>query len=302
LALKKITLFLVPDGTGRVKQLRVASSLVMCLGALLTLSAIALFWTLYAYSGIRAESPRLAELQRENALQKEQILHMAQRIDQFAQDMTELKKIDHQIKVMANLETVEGDEQFRGVGGSDPSLLDPKATVSKVNRNLVRAMHRSLDDLKSDIESSWEDKAGIKKFLEEQKNLLAATPSIWPTKGWLSSGFGYRESPFTGEKEFHKGIDVSTRAGAPIVASANGVVSFAGWDRGYGRVVVIRHRHGFETKYAHLKKCLVKTGRPVKRGEAIGLVGSSGKSTGPHLHYEVHLNGVPVNPIRYVLK
>jgi murein DD-endopeptidase MepM/ murein hydrolase activator NlpD len=302
LASKKITLFWVPDGTGRVKQLRVSSSFVICLVTFLSLSVIALFWMIHTYSGIRVKIPRLADMQRENALQKEQILHMARKIDQFAQEMTKLRKTDHQLKVMVNLEAVEGDEQFRGVGGSDPSLLDPKATVAKVDRELVRAMHRSLDHLKGDIESSWEDKAGIQKFLEDQKTLLASTPSIWPAKGWLSSAFGYRESPFTGEKEFHQGIDVSTRTGAPIMASADGVVLFTGWDRGYGRVVVIKHGQGFETKYAHLKKSVVKRGQHVKRGETIGLVGASGRTTGPHLHYEVHLNGVPVNPIRYVLK
>jgi len=292
----------MPDGTGRVKQLRVSSSFLICLIALLSLSMIALFWMVQAYSEIKVKVPRLAKLQNENALQKEQILHMAQKIDQFAREMTELRKIDHQLKVMVNLEDVESGEQFRGVGGSDPSLLDPKTTVAKVGRDLIRAMHRSLDNLEGDIESSKEDKAGIQKFLEDQKILLASTPSIWPTKGWLSSSFGYRASPFTQEREFHKGIDISTRTGAPIVASADGVVSFAGWDRGYGRVIIIKHSQGFKTKYAHLKKSLVKKGQHVKRGETIGLVGASGRTTGPHLHYEVHLNGVPVNPIRYVLK
>jgi murein DD-endopeptidase MepM/ murein hydrolase activator NlpD len=301
-ASKKITLFLVPDGTGRVKQLRVSGFLLVCLFTLLSLSVIAFFLTIHAYSEISVKIPRLAELQRENGLQKEQLLHMARKIDQFTQEMSELRKMDHKLKAMVNLETIEGDEQFRGVGGSDPSLLDPKKTVAKVDRELVRAMHRSLDNLNSDIESSKEDKAGLRKFLENQKILLASTPSIWPSKGWLSSGFGYRDSPFTGEKEFHKGIDISTRTGAPIVASADGVVSFTGWDRGYGRVVVIKHGHGFDTKYAHLKKSIVKKGQHVKRGETIGLVGSSGRTTGPHLHYEVHLNGVPVNPIRYVLR
>jgi len=301
-ASKKITLFLVPDGTGRVKQLRVSGFLVVCLLTLVSISVIAFLLTIHAYSEISVKLPRLAELKRENALQKEQLLHMARKIDQFAQKMTELRKMDHKLKAMVNLETVEGEEQFRGVGGSDPSLLDPKTTVAKVNRDLVRAMHRSLDNLNSDIESSWEDKAGLRKFLENQKILLASTPSLWPAKGWLSSSFGYRNSPFTGKKEFHKGIDISTRTGAPIVASADGVVSFTGWDGGYGRVVVIKHGQGFKTKYAHLKKSIVKTGQHVKRGETVGLVGSSGRSTGPHLHYEVHLNGVAVNPIRYVLR
>ncbi len=243
----------------------------------------------------------MAELQKENALQKEQIVFMARRIDQVNQEMNELRELDHKLKVMVNLETGEGDEQFQGVGGSDPALLDPKKSIARVDRELVRAMHRSLDNLNSDINSSKEDKAGLQEFLENQKMLLASTPSIWPAKGWLSSRFGYRKSPFTDKKEFHKGLDISTRKGSPIVASADGTVSFTGRDQGYGRVVIIRHGYGLKTKYAHLKKSLVKKGQYVKRGETIGLVGHSGRTTGSHLHYEVHLNGVPVNPLRYVL-
>ena len=285
-----------------MKQLRISSSLLMGGAMLICLALVMLFFMIHAYyDGIRVKIPRLTQLQKENVLQKEQILHMARKIDRFTQEMAELKKMDHKLKVMVNLETVEGAAQFRGVGGSDPGLIDPKATIAQVDRDLVRAMHRSLDNLDSDIESSKEDKAGLRKFLENQKILLASTPSIWPTKGWLSSSFGFRNSPFTGEKEFHKGVDISTRTGAPILSSADGVISFSGWDRGYGRVVVIKHGHGFETKYAHLKKSLVKEGQHVKRGETIGLVGASGRTTGSHLHYEVHLNGVPVNPIRYVL-
>ena len=301
LASKKINIFLVPDGKGCVRQIRLPKSLTFFIIPLLIICAAFLFWIIHDYRGIKAKVPQLTELQKENVLQKEQILYMARRIDQVTEEMNELRKLDHKLRVMVNLETGEGDEQFKGVGGSDPALLDPKKTLTKVDRELVRAMHRSLDNLNSDINSSKEDKTGLQEFLENQKMLLASTPSIRPTKGWLSSRFGYRISPFTGKKEFHKGLDISTRMGAPIVASADGTVSFTGWDRGYGRVVVIKHGYGLKTKYAHLKKSLVKKGQYVKRGETIGLVGNSGRTTGSHLHYEVHLNGVPVNPLRYVL-
>lgn len=301
MASKKMTLFLVPDGTGRVKQLRVSMPLIVGVISLLGFSALLFVSVISSYQDVRGKISQLSKLKKENALQKEQILHMARKIDQVTQEMIELRSLDQKLRVMVNLETMEGDQQYRGVGGSDPSIVDPGTTVAKVNRDLVRKMHRSLDDLEADIERSKEDKSGLQTFFEDQKILLASTPSIWPTRGWLSSGFGYRKSPFTGKKEFHKGIDISTRMGAPIVASADGVVSFTGWNGGYGRVVVIKHGHGFKTKYAHLKKSLVKRGQHVKRGETIGLVGNSGRTTGSHLHYEVHLNRVPVNPARYVL-
>ncbi len=124
---------------------------------------------------------------------------------------------------------------------------------------------------------------------------------MWPTRGWTSSRFGYRASPFTGKREFHKGIDISARMGSPVVATADGMVAFSGLDRGYGRTIVLKHGYGLKTRYAHLKRILVKKGQFVKRGEIIGLVGNSGRSTGSHLHYEVHLNGVPVNPMKYII-
>ena len=132
-------------------------------------------------------------------------------------------------------------------------------------------------------------------------DLLASTPAIRPTKGWKTSGFGYRVSPFTGLKEFHKGVDIATRKGTPIIASADGVVTFAGTKGMMGRVITIDHGHGMITRYGHLHKALKKRGDAVKRGEKIALVGSSGRSTGPHLHYEVLLNGLPVNPEKYIL-
>ncbi|HDZ90128.1 MAG: M23 family metallopeptidase [Deltaproteobacteria bacterium] len=298
---RKINIFLMPEGKGRVRQISLPLSLCLFLAPLLVICLVFVLWLVHDYTGIKARAPRLAELKKENALQKEQLLYMARRIDQVTREMGELRALDHKLRVMVNLETGEGDDREKGLGGPAPALLDPEKTLKKVDRDLARSMHRALDNIESDLSASREDKAGLREFLENQKMLLAATPSIWPAKGWLSSRFGYRKSPFTGKKEFHKGLDISARMGSPVVASADGTVSFSGWDRGYGRLVVINHGYGLKSKYAHLKKSLVKKGQYVKRGETIGLIGKSGRTTGPHLHYEVLLNGVPVNPLRYVL-
>ena len=131
--------------------------------------------------------------------------------------------------------------------------------------------------------------------------MLAHTPSVWPTKGWVSSRFGYRISPFTSEREFHKGLDISTRKKSPVIAPSDGIVSSVRWDHGYGKLLSISHGYGVKTRYAHLDEVLVKQGQYVKRGQKIALVGDTGRTTGPHLHYEVHLNEVPVNPLRYIL-
>ena len=138
--------------------------------------------------------------------------------------------------------------------------------------------------------------------MASQRDLLQATPSIRPAGGgWVSSGFGRRVDPFTGRGKMHKGLDFAAMIGTPIYAPADGVVSYAGREGGYGKIVSIDHGYGIVTRYAHNSRLLVKTGERVKRWQKIAEVGSTGRSSGPHLHYEVRVNGVPVNPENYIL-
>jgi len=301
MALKKTTIFLVPNGTNKVKQFSFPRILPFIFIILFIFCTAFFSWITYDYRAMKVKIPRLAQLEKENEQKNDQFIYLAQRIDQIDQEMVTLKQLDHKLKVMVSLEPPDNDSQLQGIGGPSPTLLDPKHAINKTHKGLVHSMRQSLDNLDNDITIGKQDKAELFKFLESQKMLFASTPSIWPTKGWLSSRFGYRISPFTGKKEFHKAIDIATRKGTPIVAVANGVVSQVGRDGGLGRVVIIKHGYGFMTRYAHLQKALVKKGQPIKRGETIALVGNSGRSTGSHVHYEITLNGVPVNPLRYIL-
>ena len=297
---KKFTVFLVPEGASKVKQFRLPKILPVL--AFLLLAGFTFFGLgiIKDYRSLKAKIPHMTLLEAENALQQKQLIHMANRIDAITLDMGELRKQEKKLKTLTNQVGAEDAGKFRGMGGSDAILLNPKENLRKADRKLVRTMHQSLDNLESEIDLSRQNNENLAKFLDDQKMLLASTPSIWPTKGWLSSRFGYRSSPFNEKREFHKGIDISTRRGAPILSPANGLVVFTGWKNGYGRVIVMKHGNGLKTKYAHLKKALVKKGQYVRKGETIGLVGSSGRTTGSHLHYEVHLNNVPVNPLRYI--
>jgi len=134
------------------------------------------------------------------------------------------------------------------------------------------------------------------------EGLIASIPSEWPTKGWLSSRFGRRRSPWTKKMEFHNGLDIANRRGTPVYASGNGVVKFAGQSNGTGKSVVINHGQGITTLYGHLSKIHVKKGERVKKNQKIANVGSTGKSTNPHLHYEVRISGTPIDPRRHLLK
>jgi hypothetical protein len=137
--------------------------------------------------------------------------------------------------------------------------------------------------------------------LRERQSLLAATPSIKPTRGWFTSKFGYRISPFTSRPVMHNGIDIAAAPGSPIVAPADGIVSFAGYDPGYGKLVSIDHGYGVVTRFGHTSQIFVEVGQKVSRRDVIASVGNTGRSTGPHLHYEVRVNNVPVDPYNYVL-
>jgi murein DD-endopeptidase MepM/ murein hydrolase activator NlpD len=301
LALKKFTIVLLPDGTRQVKQVKIPKILVYTFTVLFLATLVLLGWGLSDYKLIKSHIPELAQKKAENERLKTQLAALANKFDRVSAQMAEYKKLDDKLRIMVNLETDDDGYQFIGIGGSDPVLLDPEYTVEKAHQKLVRLMHQSLDNLNTEISVQSQKKSELYKFLEDRKSMLACTPSIWPTKGWQSSNFGYRISPFTNMKEFHNGLDISARMGTPIIAPADGVVASIGNSYGFGKLLTINHGYGYKTRYAHLSKYLVKKGEYVKRGQKIALMGNSGRSTGPHLHYEVHLKGVPVDPHQYIL-
>ncbi len=155
------------------------------------------------------------------------------------------------------------------------------------------------DTLKKEIHKTVEEVNEIKDYLRVQKDIYMATPKGFPVSGYLSSNYGMRESPFGG-RAHHAGVDIAAKEGSPVKAAANGIVSFSGWSRNSGYVIVLEHGCGFSTIYAHNKKNQVKMGERVKRGDTIASVGSTGNATGPHLHYEVMQNGRNVNPKNFL--
>ncbi|MBN2123993.1 MAG: M23 family metallopeptidase [Deltaproteobacteria bacterium] len=298
---KKMMIVLLPEGSKRVRQFSVPKILIGFLFILCLSVALVLGWVVKDYIAVKTQIPRLAILEKENADQKVQLFTLADKIDQISRRVVDLKKFDSKLKTMVNLEVSQDNTQLLGIGGSDSDLVASDSGVQSAHRKLVRAMHRSLDNLDKEISVRNQEKSELCGYLESQKSRLLCTPSIWPSRGWISSGFGYRISPFTNQKEFHKGVDICSRMKTPIIAPADGIVASTGMDYGYGKTVTVSHGYGLVTRYAHVHKALVKKGDHVKRGQQIALVGNTGRTTGPHLHYEVHLNGVPVNPLQYIL-
>jgi murein DD-endopeptidase MepM/ murein hydrolase activator NlpD len=248
-----------------------------------------------------------------NSLEKltsasDEVIRQRQQIQEFAGEISELKSklialnnFEKKIRIIANIETKDGQDGLFGVGGSIPEDLDSQIPLTQKHNSLLRDMHEQVDQLQAASSNQNQGFETLFKYLNDQQNLLASTPAVRPCQGWTTSRFGYRKSPFTGRREFHKGLDIANRHGSPVIATADGVITFVGPKGLLGNMVRVDHGHGMVTRYGHLSKMLVKRGQAVKRGDKIALMGNSGRSTGPHLHYEVHLNGIPVNPHKYIL-
>ena len=159
-----------------------------------------------------------------------------------------------------------------------------------------------MEVLKAQIEEAMRSVTGIRKYIVEQKDLYLATPLGWPAEGYISSRYGYREHPQSGARQLHTGVDISIPHGTEVRVTADGIVSFCGWTMNSGHVVVVEHGHGFSTAYAHNRENLVKVGQPVKRGDTVALSGSTGRSTGPHIHYEIWKDGRHVNPSTFLAR
>lgn len=143
----------------------------------------------------------------------------------------------------------------------------------------------------------------LRQFVRSRNKVFQHTPMLWPVEGWLTSPYGYRQDPMGGEgRSFHDGVDIAAWHGTPVRAGADGVVTYAGWKSGYGRMIRVRHEYGYTTRYAHLSERLVDKGEEVRKGQIIGRVGSSGHSTGSHVHYEVRVNNETINPWPYLVQ
>jgi murein DD-endopeptidase MepM/ murein hydrolase activator NlpD len=253
------------------------------------------------YIQLRKKAFELAQLRQVKETQESQIQVFSSRIEDLEKQLSKLKDFDKKIRIIANLEKEQETASLMGMGGPSPSDIREKLQSGKDERGLIQQMKTDIERLQSEAMSREESLSELEKLLKTKKEMLVHTPSIWPTMGWVTSGFGFRTDPFTGLTQMHEGLDVSNRAGTSVTAPADGIISDTGSDSVHGKFVAISHGFGMITSYYHLSKVLVRVGQKAKRGDKVGEVGMTGKATGPHLHYEVKLNGIPVNPMRYIL-
>jgi murein DD-endopeptidase MepM/ murein hydrolase activator NlpD len=294
---KRYTIIVADRATGAVRRITV--SVRAALFAVVGIMALPVLMGLGARLSATADIERLRA--RADALDTENSSYRAatgeltmqlSALQDVLDELGERARADEATAVaMSKLPTVV---RQRAMGGSAAAAEQTSRTLLAaavsspentfgVLRDLLGVLENRLRVVRSDVER-WEALAG-------------ATPSIWPAYGWLTDRFGKRRDPFTGEQAYHLGLDISADKGAPVFATAAGVVQSAGWHNDFGNLVVIGHDFGLLTRYAHLSRMAVKAGEQVRRGDIIGYVGATGRATGTHLHYEVWANGRPINPL-----
>lgn len=302
--------FCILSATGSpVRRVSVSRTMLRVVVVGLLVGSAVLGYLLFDYSRLRIGTPgaqqltaTIAEQKNEISEQQTQIHHFADQLNALKGRLQELSNFERKVRTLANLgsSNTKQDGLF-GVGGTLPEDLDTRLSAKQDSKALLRKMHVTTEQLAEASGNQEQSLTNLLQNLETQVNRLAATPAIMPTEGWLTSLFGYRTSPFTGKREMHTGLDIAAEKGTPILASADGVITSCNTDGALGLTAVIDHGHGLVTRYGHTEKILVKAGERVKRGQEIAQIGSTGRSTGPHVHYEVLLNGMPVNPKEYIL-
>jgi murein DD-endopeptidase MepM/ murein hydrolase activator NlpD len=238
-------------------------------------------------------------LVQENRSNEDQLEEFNDQFEEIAEHFERLNKDKSELMVMYGFKIENNRSSLSGIGGpapEDEGTLVREKRDEFLDHELADELNRLQHRMKWEL-ASLNDLLSIVEGHEDQLN---STPSIHPASGFFSSGFGFRRDPINRTIRMHNGIDINNRIGTPVYASANGIVVFTGVESGYGNMVTINHGYGITTNYAHLNDILVREGDEVKRGDKIGTIGVTGRTTGPHLHYEVRINGVPMDPKTYI--
>lgn len=295
------TVMILPGPNSRVRKFSISKTLLKNIAISVAVVAVISTGMLIEYFRMQNQMGELNSLRAETVQHRQELKAFAGSIIDMRSKMDQIKELDDKLRKLAHIKDGRKSRQVLGIGGSKET---PEISLddigSKSHGEVMDQMRSELDGLAEDAKVQATSMNRLADFFEHRNSILAVTPNIWPVRGFLTSTFGYRMSPITGHRQFHEGLDIANRIGAPVVAPSAGTVAEVGYQAGYGRFVKIQHGFGMVTLYGHLSKQIARPGQRVKRGQLIGLVGNSGSSTGPHLHYEVRINGMPTNPKKYL--
>ena len=296
--LKRTYTFLyMPDDHGESRLLRVPRWTILAAAAAVTVFGLG---TILYGVGLGHGSgwlPGGSRFARENAALRGTIAALETRIGGLREEMDRVRAVQVEVAAAVNLPLVDDETYAAGVGGRGGLLGGPRELPGRGDGRAA-----DLDLMLRQARIQKQGYLAMLDTLQARRTVRQHIPSIRPLDtGWLSSRFGLRRDPFTGQQTFHRGLDFSTPVGTPVRVTGDGIVAAVQTQRGFGRVVKIDHGNGVTTIYAHLDRVLVEKGQKVARGEVIAHSGNSGRSSAPHLHYEIRLAGRPVNPISYIL-
>lgn len=283
------TILILPHSRSRFRKLHVSRAFVVTLASLAALLVIAVAFAPHLFFRVQSQNAALDRLSEQN----EQLRDEREQFEIALRQVTEkLDDVEKRAGRLANELGVDELPSSRPAAGGESGRAFPGPAGSLWSQEIgaVRSRTESLEDSLEQLDGAF----------ARRMRILATTPSGMPVDGWFSHGFGWRRDPFSGERQFHRGIDIVADGGTPIAAPADGVVSRALRVADLGKTLDISHGTGFVTRYAHLSEVLVRPGQRVRQGDVIGHVGSTGRSTGPHLHYEVFRDGRRVNPWKYL--
>jgi len=284
MGLKHHTIILVPHSRAKFRKWTVSTRQLVATGLTAVLLLLLTAFSTWSFFFSTIEKTQLAQLEQENLQLREVNQDFETSVRELDRQLVDFEDRTRQLAIVAGLDGL-GGEQDPGIGGED-LLLPDQGTIGQL-RERADFLDRGLDSVGTQ--------------LAERLKLAASTPSISPVRGLLTSSYGYRSDPVTGQRALHRAIDISTAPGRPVKATADGFVLRARRNGRLGNSIDISHGHGMISRYGHLDSYNVEPGQRVRRGEVIGFVGNTGRTTGFHLHYEVRLNGQPANPLAYIL-
>jgi murein DD-endopeptidase MepM/ murein hydrolase activator NlpD len=263
--------------------------------------ALVALLTIGHYFALLGASSENAVLKEENAQLRSQILLVQEKVAHISATLDRVERFDAKLRTaVTQLQDPERNLAIGPVGSAEvePTIPGP-APAAEAN---LTALPGKLSSLETEASRQEQSLRELQEYFDDQRSLLASTPSIWPARGWVTSDFGTRLDPWTADRKMHEGLDIATPHGQPVFSPSDGTVVFAGTENGYGKVLVIDHGYGVKTRYGHLSEITVHLGDHIKRGDRVAAVGNTGRSTGPHLHYEVRVNGIPENPRKFILE
>ena len=276
----------------REQYIAMVSAIAILLGAFIFISA--------EYLGSYLYEKRLHKIKNNYVTITKNLEILKERLNEIDENVNQIEEKDLAIRSYAGMPEIDQEIRKLGIGGrsiESAKVFDNFAPV--INKELA-TLELDVEKLSREVNLELNSYSSIYEKVQEDIRRIAMIPSIRPVEeGYLNSTFGYRNDPIDNVKRFHQGQDITVKTGTPIYAPADGIVKRAYYAGGFGNHIKLQHGAGYTTLYAHLSKIKVKHGQKVKRGDIIGLTGNTGRSTAPHLHYEIHHNGKPQNPLDY---